>query len=82
MAKVLSWHDSEWGYSYRVGDLASFMAERGVVSLCGSPRATASRPQPCFALVVMIHSIRKTASWQFCRSLLFSVCLTVPESSS
>ena len=28
MAKVLSSYDNEWGYSYRVGDLASFMAER------------------------------------------------------
>jgi glyceraldehyde 3-phosphate dehydrogenase (phosphorylating) len=28
MAKVLSWYDNEWGYSYRVGDFASFMAER------------------------------------------------------
>jgi glyceraldehyde 3-phosphate dehydrogenase len=28
MAKVLSWYDNEWGYSCRVGDLASFMAER------------------------------------------------------
>jgi len=28
MAKVLSWYDSEWGYSCRLGDLATFMAER------------------------------------------------------
>ena len=28
MAKVLSWYDYEWDYSYRVGDLAAFMAER------------------------------------------------------
>jgi glyceraldehyde 3-phosphate dehydrogenase len=28
MAKVLSWYDNEWGYSCRVGDLATFMAER------------------------------------------------------
>ena len=26
MAKVLSWYDNEWGYSCRVGDLATFMA--------------------------------------------------------
>jgi glyceraldehyde 3-phosphate dehydrogenase len=30
MAKVLSWYDNEWGYSCRVGDLATFMAERGL----------------------------------------------------
>jgi glyceraldehyde 3-phosphate dehydrogenase len=28
MAKVLAWYDNEWGYSCRVGDLATFMAER------------------------------------------------------
>ena len=28
MAKVLSWYDNEWGYSCRVGDLVTFMAER------------------------------------------------------
>jgi glyceraldehyde 3-phosphate dehydrogenase len=28
MAKVLSWYDNEWGYSCRVGDLATLMAER------------------------------------------------------
>jgi glyceraldehyde 3-phosphate dehydrogenase len=28
MAKVLAWYDNEWGYSCRVGDLASFMAAR------------------------------------------------------
>jgi glyceraldehyde 3-phosphate dehydrogenase len=28
MAKVLSWYDNEWGYSCRVGDLATFMAEK------------------------------------------------------
>ena len=28
MAKVLSWYDNEWGYSCRVGDLATFIAER------------------------------------------------------
>jgi glyceraldehyde 3-phosphate dehydrogenase len=30
MAKVLSWYDNEWGYSCRVGDLAAFMAEKGL----------------------------------------------------
>jgi glyceraldehyde 3-phosphate dehydrogenase (phosphorylating) len=28
MAKVLSWYDNEWGYSCRVGDLATYMLER------------------------------------------------------
>jgi len=28
MAKVLAWYDNEWGYSCRVGDLATLMAER------------------------------------------------------
>lgn len=28
MAKVLSWYDNEWGYSCRVGDLATLMAEK------------------------------------------------------
>jgi glyceraldehyde 3-phosphate dehydrogenase len=28
MAKVLARYDNEWGYSCRVGDLATFMAER------------------------------------------------------
>ncbi|HWX77363.1 MAG TPA: type I glyceraldehyde-3-phosphate dehydrogenase [Candidatus Acidoferrales bacterium] len=28
MAKVISWYDNEWGYSCRVGDLATLMAER------------------------------------------------------
>jgi glyceraldehyde 3-phosphate dehydrogenase len=28
MAKMLSWHDNEWGYSCRVGDLATYRAER------------------------------------------------------
>ena len=31
MAKVLSWYDNEWGYSCRVGDLATLMAEKGLV---------------------------------------------------
>jgi len=30
MAKVLSWYDNEWGYSCRVADLASLMAEKGL----------------------------------------------------
>ena len=30
MAKVLSWYDNEWGYSCRVGDLATLMAEKGI----------------------------------------------------
>jgi len=28
MAKILSWYDNEWGYSCRVGDLATLMFER------------------------------------------------------
>src|SRR4029453_1533451 len=30
MAKVFSWYDNEWGYSCRVGDLATLMAEKGL----------------------------------------------------
>ena len=30
MAKVLSWYDNEWGYSCRIGDLATLMAEKGI----------------------------------------------------
>ena len=30
MAKVLAWYDNEWGYSCRVGDLATLIAERGL----------------------------------------------------
>ncbi|HXV80342.1 MAG TPA: type I glyceraldehyde-3-phosphate dehydrogenase [Candidatus Binatia bacterium] len=30
MAKVLSWYDNEWGYSCRVGDLATLMVEKGL----------------------------------------------------
>ena len=30
MAKVLSWYDNEWGYSCRVGDLATLIAEKGL----------------------------------------------------
>ena len=29
MVKVLAWYDNEWGYSCRVSDLASFIAEKG-----------------------------------------------------
>ncbi len=29
MIKVLAWYDNEWGYSSRVADLASFIAEKG-----------------------------------------------------
>jgi len=28
MTKIISWYDNEWGYSCRVGDLATLMAER------------------------------------------------------
>jgi glyceraldehyde 3-phosphate dehydrogenase len=28
MAKILAWYDNEWGYSCRVGDLATLMIER------------------------------------------------------
>ena len=30
MVKVLGWYDNEWGYSCRVGDLAAFMASKGL----------------------------------------------------
>jgi glyceraldehyde 3-phosphate dehydrogenase len=30
MLKVLSWYDNEWGYSCRAGDLAAFMAKKGI----------------------------------------------------
>ena len=30
MAKILSWYDNEWGYSCRVGDLATLMVEKGL----------------------------------------------------
>ena len=30
MVKVLGWYDNEWGYSCRVGDLAAYMAEKGL----------------------------------------------------
>lgn len=28
MAKIVSWYDNEWGYSYRVVDLARYIATR------------------------------------------------------
>ncbi|MDI9400551.1 MAG: type I glyceraldehyde-3-phosphate dehydrogenase [Limisphaerales bacterium] len=28
--KLISWYDNEWGYSYRVGDLLSYMIEKGI----------------------------------------------------
>lgn len=30
MAKIISWYDNEWGYSCRVGDLATLLAEKGL----------------------------------------------------
>ena len=30
MVKVVAWYDNEWGYSCRVGDLAAFIAHKGV----------------------------------------------------
>ena len=30
MVKVLAWYDNEWGYSCRVGDLANFIAQKGL----------------------------------------------------
>ena len=30
MVKVLSWYDNEWGYSCRIGDLASYIAGKGL----------------------------------------------------
>ena len=30
LVKVVAWYDNEWGYSCRVADLVSFMAEKGV----------------------------------------------------
>ena len=30
MVKVLSWYDNEWGYSCRLGDLAAFIASKGL----------------------------------------------------
>jgi len=28
--KLISWYDNEWGYSYRVGDLLSYMIKKGI----------------------------------------------------
>ncbi|WP_243361139.1 type I glyceraldehyde-3-phosphate dehydrogenase [Fundidesulfovibrio terrae] len=30
LAKIVAWYDNEWGYSCRVGDLISFMAQKGI----------------------------------------------------
>ena len=30
MVKVLSWYDNEWGYSCRVGDLATLIVDKGL----------------------------------------------------
>lgn len=30
MVKVVSWYDNEWGYSCRLGDLAAFVAKKGL----------------------------------------------------
>ena len=30
MVKVLAWYDNEWGYSCRLADLASFVADKGL----------------------------------------------------
>jgi len=30
MVKVISWYDNEWGYSCRLGDLASYIADKGL----------------------------------------------------
>jgi glyceraldehyde 3-phosphate dehydrogenase len=30
MVKILAWYDNEWGYSCRLGDLAAFVAEKGM----------------------------------------------------
>ncbi len=30
MVKIIGWYDNEWGYSCRVGDLAAFMAQKGL----------------------------------------------------
>jgi glyceraldehyde 3-phosphate dehydrogenase len=30
MVKVIAWYDNEWGYSCRLGDLASFVARKGL----------------------------------------------------
>jgi len=30
MVKVLAWYDNEWGYSCRLGDLAAYIADKGL----------------------------------------------------
>jgi glyceraldehyde 3-phosphate dehydrogenase len=30
MVKVVAWYDNEWGYSCRLGDLAAFVAKKGL----------------------------------------------------
>jgi len=30
MIKVVAWYDNEWGYSCRLGDLAVYMADKGL----------------------------------------------------
>jgi len=30
MVKVLAWYDNEWGYSCRLADLASFLADKAL----------------------------------------------------
>ena len=30
MVKVLAWYDNEWGYSYRLADLATYISEKGL----------------------------------------------------
>jgi glyceraldehyde 3-phosphate dehydrogenase len=30
MTKILAWYDNEWGYSCRLGDLAAYIADKGL----------------------------------------------------
>jgi glyceraldehyde 3-phosphate dehydrogenase len=30
MVKILAWYDNEWGYSCRLADLATFIADKGL----------------------------------------------------
>jgi glyceraldehyde 3-phosphate dehydrogenase len=30
LVKVLAWYDNEWGYSCRLGDLAAYVAQKGL----------------------------------------------------
>jgi glyceraldehyde 3-phosphate dehydrogenase len=30
MIKVIAWYDNEWGYSTRLGDLADYVAKKGL----------------------------------------------------